>query len=378
MPEDWLMMKNRRTAAGYAGLMLILAAIFLTMLTVAAQASQSTKPLQVTYVYSPQCLSCQHAQPVVEKAIAQAPAPTDVARLDISSREGAEYARANGIVSIPAVVVNCGPPMLFEDYRSMEAYDRALRERMACEAGSGPCGDMATHNCTAKKRTMELSIPAAFVAGLIAGANPCLLAIMAFIAGTALAAEGSSTGIATRVVAFCGGLLTIYLLIGIGLMELMRLVPALDFLLKGIIVVTLAMMAAWSLYDGWRTKKGVESRLFRSVLGRMRAYYERYALPASFAIGIAFGLVKMPCVGGLYIAILGTVLQSERFAEGLVYLIVYNLGVIVPVLALGGLLAFGLKPAALNAFRLRHRVKLKVFTGLLLAAMAAGFALGVI
>jgi cytochrome c biogenesis protein CcdA len=110
----------------------------------------------------------------------------------------------------------------------------------------------------------------------------------------------------------------------------------------------------------------------------MRSSYERYALPASFAIGVAFGLVKMPCVGGLYIAILGTVLLSERFAEDLMYLFVYNLGVIMPVLVLGGLLAFGLKPAALNAFRLRHRVKLKAFTGLLLAGMAVGFALGII
>ncbi len=165
---------------------------------------------------------------------------------------------------------------------------------------------------------------------------------------------------------------------GIGLMELLRLVPALDIVLKGVIVITLALMAAWSFYDAWRTRKGVESQSFRTVLGRFRTSYERYALPASFAIGAAFGLVKMPCVGGLYIAILGTILQSERFAEGLLYLVFYNLGVIVPVLALGGLLAYGLSPAALNAFRLRHRVKLKLFTGLLLAAMAAGFALGVI
>ena len=50
----------------------------------------------------------------------------------------------------------------------------------------------------------------------------------------------------------------------------------------------------------------------------------------------------------------------------------------MPVLALGGLLTYGLSPAPLNPFRHRHRVELKVFNGLLLAAMAAGFALGVI
>jgi cytochrome c biogenesis protein CcdA len=276
------------------------------------------------------------------------------------------------------VVINCGPPLLFEDYNTVESYDRALRERMAGEAGDGPRNGTAPQSCTIQKKVTELSLPAAFFAGLIAGFNPCLLAVMAFIASTTLAAAGSGTSLIARVFSFCGGLLTVYLLIGIGLMELMRLVPALDLVLKGIIIVTLALMAAWSLYDAWRTKKGVESQAFRTVLGRFRQSYERFALPASFAIGAAFGLVKMPCVGGLYIAILGTILQSERFAEGIMYLIIYNLGVIVPVLLLGGLLAYGLSPAALNAFRLRHRVKLKAFTGLLLAGMAAAFALGII
>ncbi|HEY3273429.1 MAG TPA: cytochrome c biogenesis CcdA family protein [Methanocella sp.] len=352
-------------------------AIAFVALAPVAHAGTATGPLQITYVYSQQCLSCEHARPAVEKAIADAPATAKVSRLDINTREGAEYARAHGIVSIPAVVINCAPPILFEDYGSVESYESALRERIACEAGTGHCDAAKSPGCTEKKMT-DISVPAAFLAGLIAGINPCLLAVMAFIASTTLAATGSGTALVMRVVSFCGGLLAVYLLIGIGLMELLRLVPALDFVLKGAIVVALAAMAAWSFYDAWRAGRGVESRSFKTILGRMRASYENYALPASFAIGAAFGLVKMPCVGGLYIAILGTVIQSDRFAEGLVYLVFYNLGVIVPVLVLGGLLAYGLTPAALNTFRLRHRIKLKLFTGLLLAAMAAGFALGVI
>ena len=40
---------------------------------------------------------------------------------------------AKGISSVPAVVVNCGPPVGLEDYDSVESFDRALRERIACE-----------------------------------------------------------------------------------------------------------------------------------------------------------------------------------------------------------------------------------------------------
>jgi cytochrome c biogenesis protein CcdA len=371
-------MKNRRTATGYPALLLACLAIGL-LLTPAAHAGQAGKPLQVTFVYSPQCLSCEHVRPAVEKAFAEAPAPIEVSRYDINSREGAEYARAHGIVSIPAVVVNCGPPLLFEDHNNnVSAFDKALRERMACEAETMPCREVVPHSCTTQKKLTGLSIPAAFIAGIIAGINPCLLAVMAFIASTTLAASGNGTRIIARVIAFCGGLLAVYMLIGVGLMELMRIMPELDLVLKGAIILLLAAMAAWSFYDAWRVSRGVESRSFKSVIRHFHRSYERYALPASFAIGAAFGLVKMPCVGGLYIAILGTVLQSERFAEGFVYLVFYNLGVVLPVLALGGLLAYGLSPGELNAFRLRHRVKLKFFTGVLLAGMAVAFILGII
>ena len=147
---------------------------------------------------------------------------------EIASREGAEYARAHGISSVPAVVVNCGPPVLLEDYDSVESFDRALRERIACEAGTGSCNGAARHHCTADKKIATLSVPTAFVAGLVAGINPCLLAVMVFIAGTTLSTAGSRTGIIARILSFCGGLMAVYLLIGIGLMELIGRVPGLE------------------------------------------------------------------------------------------------------------------------------------------------------
>jgi len=371
-------MENRRTLACFAGLMLALSLVVSMLAQPPARASAAAEPLQVAYVYSQQCLSCEHVWPTIKQALDDAPAPVSLSRYEINTREGAEYARSHGIVSIPALIINCGPPMLFENYNSTESFDRALRARIACETGAGPCNNVTPHSCTTVKKMTKLSASAAFIAGLIAGINPCLLAVMAFIAGTTISAAGRSFNILARIVSFCGGLLAVYLFIGIGLMELMRLVPGLDLALKGAIIVILTAMAAWSFFDAYRVKRGFESRSFKTVLRRFGRSYEKYAVLASFGIGAAFGLVKMPCVGGLYIAILGTVLQSDRVAEGLLYLVIYNLGVITPVIALGGLLAFGLSPGAVNAFRLRHRVKLKVFTGALLAAMAAGFALGAI
>ena len=331
------------SGCGRASFIALVLAVLLAgpTLSPVAHAARESERLSVTYVYSEQCLSCQHTWPVIAKAVDEAGVPIDLSRYEITTREGAEFARANGITSVPAIVVSCGPPMQPDDYDSAASFDQALRARIACEAGTGTCGGMARHHCTAGPKAAGLSAPAAFVAGLVAGFNPCLLAVMAFIGGTTLSAVGRRLDILLRVAAFCAGLMGIYLLIGIGLMGLIGQVPGLGEGLKFAIVATLGAIAAWSLVDAYHAKKGIESRSFKAVLGRLRPLYRRYGLPASFLIGAAFGLVKMPCIGGLYIVILGAVLQTGYSLESLAYLVVYNLGVIMPVLALGILLVLG-------------------------------------
>ena len=66
-----------------------------------------------------------------------------------------------------------------------------------------------------------------------------------------------------------------------------------------------------------------------------------FGLAASFLLGGAFGLIKMPCVGGMYIAILGAIFDSGDPGSGIACLASYNLGIVLPVLALGLLLTHG-------------------------------------
>lgn len=440
--------------------------LIITLLQPSLALKAADEGLKVTYVYSHECLACQQMSPIFNKAMDESPAPAQVTSLDINTREGTQFAKAHGIDSVPAVVINNDQPLLLEKYNNdLQAFDKALREELrkssvpsplkitrnvskspvaagqvTADTGvfcrsSGPLkvsvsggipegarvisgepqwngvlqpgetrhitysarlpggvkdmppqiiaydegsGTVTMPGPAASVLNDELSAAAVLVAGLIAGVNPCLMAVMAFIAGTTLSATEKRIHIIIRIAAFCGGMMAIYLLIGIGLLELMKSVPALDSMLKGAVILALAALAAWSLIDAYRTEKGIESQAFRAIIHRMEPLYRRLSLPTSFAMGVVFGMVKMPCVGGIYIAILGSILDAGHLLESLMYLVLYNLGVIAPVLALGTLLVLGLSPKTVNEFRLKHRVKLKIFTGALLAIMAAGFASGAI
>jgi cytochrome c biogenesis protein CcdA len=220
----------------------------------------------------------------------------------------------------------------------------------------------------------KLSMAAVFLAGLVAGINPCLLAVMAFISAMALSMKGRRIFIIVNLMAFCTGLLAVYLLLGMGFLSLMEKMPSIMAVFKTVIVLLLLVLAAFALYEAYQVKKNADRpSLFKSFLNKYTPLYTRYSLAANFGLGGAFGLIKMPCVGGIYIAILGAIVESDEIRSGLPYLAAYNLGVVLPVLALGALLVLGLSPTRVDEFRKRHRYALKLATGMILAAMAAGF-----
>jgi cytochrome c biogenesis protein CcdA len=225
----------------------------------------------------------------------------------------------------------------------------------------------------------RLSMAAVFMGGVVAGINPCLLAVMAFVSAMALSARGRRLDIFFNLTAFCAGLLSIYLLVGIGFLRLIERLPSVTAVLKAGIILLLIALAGFAFYEAYQLKKNPDRpSLFKSFIGRYKPLYNRFSLAANFGLGGAFGLIKMPCVGGIYVAILGAIVESSEAQSGLLYLAAYNLGVVLPVLALGALLALGLSPCQVDDFRKRHRYALKLATGVILVAMAGGFIFNII
>lgn len=223
----------------------------------------------------------------------------------------------------------------------------------------------------------KISALTVFIAGVVAAINPCLLAVMAFIASMALSIRGRRGDIALRVLAFCAGLLAMYLFMGVGFLEAVKYIPSLEDIVRTSVTIILVVFAGYTFYDAYETyNHGSRDSLLKHLIVRIKPYYKRFDLTANFILGGAFGIIKMPCIGGIYIAILGMIAGTGVRGNGILYLLLYNLGLILPVVLLGMSLAFGLDPGKVDRFRNHHRVMLKVASGVILLLMAAGFILG--
>jgi len=216
---------------------------------------------------------------------------------------------------------------------------------------------------------LNLSPATVFVAGFLAGFNPCLLAVLAFLTTAVIASTGKRRDIFLMIVSFSFGIFAMYYLFGAGLLRTLQG----DIMTTGFrlgLTVILLGLGLIHIEDARRLNKGARS-FFKSAWGQkyIESAISQGKLSTYFLLGALFSLVKAPCVGAVYIVILGLIAESG-YTSGAHYLLLYNLGVILPVILLGGIIALGMSPDQVDHFRKEHRAGIRLATGLTLIALA--------
>jgi cytochrome c-type biogenesis protein len=209
-----------------------------------------------------------------------------------------------------------------------------------------------------------------FAAGLLAGFNPCILATLAFMASTLLSSTTHRKDILTMVAFFSLGIFAAYIVFGVGLFSVLQEKSTTTFF-RSVLASMLLFFGALQLEDARRLHSNGDS-LFR-VDWTKKYIHDVIAShrPISyFLLGALFSLVRAPCVGGIYVAIIGIISSKGYASSGLFYLMIYNLGIALPVLLLGGTIALGMSPMQVDQFRNKHRVAIRLITGMTLFTLA--------
>ena len=232
---------------------------------------------------------------------------------------------------------------------------------------------IAVPACASENALRDLTISSAaavFAAGLIAGFNPCLLAMLAFLASSMLASTGRRRDILTMVVFFSLGTFVVYIIFGMGLSSVLQ-EKSTAAVFRSVLAAVLLFLGLMQLLDARRLHSGGTS-IFR--IDRTKKYVRGVvasrSLSSYFLLGVLFSLVRAPCVGGMYIAIIGMISSHGYASSGLIYLLIYNLGIALPVLLLGGIMALGMSPVQVDNFRNKHRIAIRLITGITLLALA--------
>ncbi|WP_394237593.1 cytochrome c biogenesis CcdA family protein [Niallia oryzisoli] len=227
--------------------------------------------------------------------------------------------------------------------------------------------------------SIVLLIGLMLLAGILDGFNPCAFSTLLLWTGFLLNRFGSEIdngvdirrqrkNILSYAFFYAFGIFFIYILLGLGILELFQLSSIQTKILaqvSGFVVVILGvLMVRDSIFK--------QSKAIIKMPAFLHPIYKRFSRPtsklASFFSGIVIGLCSVPCGGAIYMAIL-IIIQSKQFLVKYPLLFVYNLGFILPVVIFAFILSNKKLLQRISQDFILMRSKLRLMIGIITILM---------
>jgi cytochrome c biogenesis protein CcdA len=176
------------------------------------------------------------------------------------------------------------------------------------------------------------------VSGLLDGINPCAFAVLLFFVAFLFVTSRTSLEQTKRRLLLVGsiyitGVYLAYLMIGLGIIRIITITPFSHLVAKigGVLVILLGTV---NIKDYFWPGRGPSLRMSTSQWKAVRRWIRKSTVPSSFIMGLLVSLFEFPCTGGIYFAILGMLAQKTTFTQGFIYLVIYNVAFVLPLIIL--------------------------------------------
>jgi len=346
-------------------------------------------PLRVVFFYSPTCADCG-------KVLRKLP---DVERLWGPSvciekknlSELASFAELSAYEDHYRVEVEA-PPAVFVGAKALVGADEILGD-LDGAIGESLAGGVTTFQptCGAGEdgrcpppgpafppavlaRFEEFSIVTVAGAGLVDGVNPCAFTTIVFLISMLAYLGKSRRQLLLVGMGYTAAVFVTYFLLGLGLLGAVKIFSAsrgLTTVLGYVLAAVVFTLAGWSLVDFIRYLRKHEAaamtlRLPRAVRDRIhkviRSGLSTHGLViGSVTVGIVVALLESLCTGQVYLPIVFVIQRVPALrARAVVYLLLYNLMFILPLVGVFAVSYFGVGSVRVGRLLKQHLAALKL------------------
>ncbi len=180
-----------------------------------------------------------------------------------------------------------------------------------------------------------LTLPIVMIAGLIDGFNPCAFAVLllfiTFAMGMLQMNADYRFGLLKVGSIYISGIFVTYVLIGVGILSSISFFSTTHAVGKAAALIS--MMLGVVIMKDYFIPGGFGLAIPRSLHAPLNNWIRRTSAPGVFGAGVLVGLCTVPCSGGIYLAVLGLLSLQSTLVQGLLYLLLYNLMLIMPLAA---------------------------------------------
>lgn len=214
-------------------------------------------------------------------------------------------------------------------------------------------------------------LPLVIITGLLDGLSPCVIAILIFFIAFLISLQRTFKNIVFLGLVYIFVVFLTYLAVGVGLLSGIVLFGQHHFF---------AILGSWllivwgglQLKDYFFPKLPFHLRMPRIASEKVKSRLEKATLFGVIVAAFLVGLCSVPCSAGIYTAVTSLLAAKTTYLTGFLYLLLYNLMVIVPLLILLFLAMNPFTLAKLAEFRQKHERTEKLVMGLLMIFLGAG------
>lgn len=352
----------------------LFAAVFLCLAVWPAFAAPAAEKVDFAVFVSPTCIHCKHFEneylPVLQQKYADG---VNFIIYDVS-KDGnnlilQETAKAFGQnPAYPTAVV--GDTYMVGYPHEIKTYAENAIEKAKL---LGKKTAVVTQTQDTKTAFSKITFWAIIGAGLIDGINPCAFAVIVFFVSFLTVYKYTRKEIIVVGASYCAAVFIAYVLIGLGLFQFLYAMRGFYWVIKAFYIITALLCLAFfllSLYDFWvyrKTKRSdkmllqlpqnLKVRIHKIMGFFLRDKHEsmwRLTL-AALAVGFCVSLVEAVCTGQVYMPTVVLIMQDPAFrVKAVMYLLLYNLMFIMPLMAVFALAVAGYESKGFNDFLKKH------------------------
>lgn len=310
----------------------------------------AVEKVTAVYFYSPACASCMSMSDFLEK-VGERHKNFDLKKYDISNLKNKslmdKYDEAYNVSGEDEGIV----PVIFirDKYFTDEESIRNNLEKEINNHGLKTIEiDSSIENHDKDLQRFEgFKAASVFLAGLVNGINPCSMSMLLFLLSLLVVKNIKILKIGFS---FITGKFIAYVLLGTILFKFLSLLDLrfLNLLMKILFAILLLILIIMNIQDFFAAKSERYDRIFLQLPQVFRRFNHNIIKKAtgfsdlkiiiliSFLLGMFITLGEFLCTGQIYLATIITIFQTnnELSVQALIYLIIYNIGLVLPLVIL--------------------------------------------
>jgi len=218
------------------------------------------------------------------------------------------------------------------------------------------------------EKKQDLTLLAVVSASIVDAVNPCAFAVL-IILMTAILLGGDKKKALKTGLSFAASIFISYFLMGLGLYKVLG-VGGLSTLFYKIIGWLAILLGILNFKDYFWYGKGFLMEVPVSWRPAMKKLIKSVTSPlGAFGVGFIVSLFLLPCTSGPYIVILGMLAKKTIQVQAILYLVLYNLIFVSPMVLISFAIFKGFNPNKAEEIRQKNLRNLHLIAGIIMLVM---------